>query len=57
MRPRMKSRITYSTIKKKSVVLAALSKYSEPKTAPTPKNAVKCFGKWVDISDMPAYLK
>lgn len=57
MRPRIKSRITFSTIEKKSVVLAALNKYSEPKTVTTPKNAVKCFGKWIDISDMPNHLK
>lgn len=58
MRPRKGAKLIASTIEKKRLVLVALRKISGVKRPRIKAGTyIRCFGKLIDISDMPEWMK
>jgi hypothetical protein len=58
MQPIKRAKLAYSTVAKKALVLSALSKYKRPKRPRIKAGEyIRVFGKLVNISEMPAFLR
>lgn len=54
----VKTKLVYSTVKKKAIVLTNLSKYRKAKRPRIKAGTyIKVFGKLIDVSSMPSSLK
>lgn len=54
----IKTKLVYSTVKKKAIVLTNLSKYRKAKRPRIKAGTyIKVFGKLIDVSNMPSSLK
>nr|DAK96652.1 MAG TPA: hypothetical protein [Crassvirales sp.] len=58
MRPPVKAKLVYSTVAKKALILTTLSKYQRGKRPRIKAGEyIRVFGKLVNISEMPAFLR
>lgn len=54
----VKTKLVYSTVKKKAIVLTNLSKYRKAKRPRIKAGTyIKVFGRLIDVSNMPSSLK